>query len=117
MSWPFQFHGVNGDNFGHKCSGHLKGGLEIFSIFLSTYKLSFFKLFDECQAGQFRGVSNFVTKFPIDFDFQAKFPHDFDFQAKFPHDFDFQAQAGSEVRLTLKHYKAATPFLLRQFGK
>ena len=26
-------------------------------------------------------------------------------------------QAGSEVRLTLKHYKAATPFLLRQFGK
>jgi len=26
-------------------------------------------------------------------------------------------KAGSEVRLTLKHYKAATPFLLRQFGK
>jgi len=26
-------------------------------------------------------------------------------------------QAGAEVRLTLKHYKAATPFLLRQFGR
>lgn len=26
-------------------------------------------------------------------------------------------EAGSEVRLTLKHYKAATPFLLKQFGR
>ena len=26
-------------------------------------------------------------------------------------------EAGPEVSLTLKHYKAATPFLLKQFGR
>ena len=26
-------------------------------------------------------------------------------------------EAGAEVTLTLKHYKAATPFLLKQFGR
>ena len=27
------------------------------------------------------------------------------------------ASSGSSVKLVLKHYKAATPFLLKQFGK